>query len=564
MKMLLKVIIAVFLFFQFSNKAGAQVFINEVSTTGIITIGDDEIEDWIELYNSGTQAVNLMNWGITDNPKKLSKWTFPEVVLQPGQYLILFATGEESKNSSKGKSTLNYLKNVKSLYYNKTKSKSISGYYLNFKLSQGEEILLSNNEGVVVDNYLIPEIQPGHSIGRIPDGAASWCFIETPSPKAGNNGSKCFSGYESAPVFSMEAGFYQGFHTLNISIANPAAEIRYTLNGSVPTQNDPIFSSPIEINKNMTVSAKAFGAGNLLPSALVKNSYFINEVVTLPVISITTNPQNLWDYNSGIYVMGPGASSSYPYFGANFWKDWEKEAHVEFFNKDKQRMASDNTGLKIHGGYSRGFDQKSFRLHFRAKYGTSALNYPVISARAETKNYKRLVIRNGGQDFYRARMRDPLAHMLLKNSHLDILAFEPAVVFLNGEYWGLYEIRERTDKHYIATYYDVSKDHLDILEHKGHLKVRQGSDTGFINLHNYILDADVETENFLPTVDNSLDLENFADFFIAQTFFSNYDWMGDQTGNMRLWRSREPLSKWRYFLVDLDFSFGLKKRNTSH
>jgi hypothetical protein len=534
----------------------SQVIINEISTTSTINVGEDEIEDWVEIYNSGTAAVSLLNWGITDNPKKLAKWVFPDILLQPGQHLILLATGEESKNA--GKSRLVSMRNFAAFSFKKSSSKSVSGYYLNFKISTGEEIVLSNSAGTIVDNYVLPEIQAGHSVGRVPDGAANWCFINSPTPKASNNGADCFAGYEAAPLFSLDAGFYQGFHSLTLSTANPAAEIRYTLNGSVPTRSDPLFSAAIDIDKNMTVSARVFGDANLLPSAIIKNSYFINENITLPIVSITTNPENLWNENTGIYVMGPGASSSYPYFGANFWKDWEKEAHVEFFNREKQRVASEHTGLKIHGGYSRGFDQKSFRLQFRAKYGSPSLKYPIIPARSETQSYKRLILRNGGQDFYRARMRDPMAHMLLKNSHLDVLSYEPAVVFLNGEYWGLYEIRERTDKHYLATYHDVSKDKLDILEHMGNLRIRQGSDTGFVNLHKYIVNADPGDDFFYPTIEEKLDIENFADFFIAQTFYSNYDWMGEQTGNMRLWRSREPIGRWRYFLVDVDFCFGLK------
>jgi hypothetical protein len=429
--------------------------------------------------------------------------------------------------------------------------------HTNFKLSAGEEIVLSNALGVPIDGYPVPSLQLGHSVGRSGDGGDNWCYFISPTPKWSNNGQACYSGYEPIPAFSLEGGFYSGSQAVSITAQN-GSTIRYTTNGNTPREWDRVYSAPIPVGQTMAITARAFGSGNTLPSHPVTNTYFVDENTNLYIISITTDSANLWDYHSGIYVKGPGASSEYPYFGANFWKSWEKEARVEVYGKDKQLKASLNTGLRIHGGWSRGFEQKSFRFHFRGNYGVSSLDYAIFSDKPEATSFKRLVIRNGGQDFFRARFRDALFQRLSKNTHLDYLAYEPAAVYLNGQYWGHYGIRERTDKHYISTHYNIPSEGLDILEHKGHIVVREGSDTGFYNIHDYIMAADPSNANLMEEVDTKLDLKNFTDFFVVQTFISNFDWIGEQTGNMRLWRQQGEEGKWRYILADLDYGMGLK------
>ena len=512
----------------------SQILINELSTSNLDSAftEDESMEDWIELYNSGSSTVNLKDWALSDRLNNPGKWTFPEINILPGQYLLLFASGEIPSGSSHK--------------------------HINFKLSSGETLFLSNSLGKFIDQYEIPPLQMNNSVGRKPDGSLNKCFFSSPTPGSTNNNSICYEGYEIPPIFNLGGGFYNETQSITITAQSPTSVVKYTLNGNIPKASDPTYNNQIIIDRTKIVSARSYSTVNKLPSFTVKNTYFINENISLPVISISTDSSNLWDWEKGIYVKGPNASSTYPYFGANFWEKWEKPIHIEFYDKKKVRQAGIDAGIRIHGGYSRGFAQKSLRIYFRGSYGTSSLDFPVINDKSHIKSYKRIILRNGGQDFYKTRFRDGLMQRLVKASHLDYMAYEPAVVFLNGKYWGLYGIRERHDKHYLSSNHKVSEEHIDLLEHKGILEVREGSDTGFINLHKWVMKANAVDPNFYNGVNRYLDIENFADFFIVQTFYSNSDWMGAQTGNMRLWRPQGIGGKWRYILVDLDFGLGLR------
>jgi hypothetical protein len=431
-------------------------------------------------------------------------------------------------------------------------------FHANFKIAAGEELIFSNPQGVAIDSYIVPPLQLDNSIGRKPDGSNNWCFFAQPSPKSSNNNSQCYEGYEPAPSVQLIGGFYSGNQQVTVFSNSATSLIKYTTDGSKPSVADNTYTDAIQIGKTLTLSTRAFSTGNKLPSQIIKQTYFIDEDFTVPVVSISTDPGNLWDEQYGIYAMGPNASSEYPFFGANFWQNWEREAHIEIFDREKKKQVSIDAGLRIHGGHSRGFDQKSLRVHCRGAYGDNIISYALITDKPEIESYKRVIFRNGGQDYYRARMRDAMLQRLTKKTFLDYQAYEPAVVFINGEYWGFYDIRERIDKHYLAYNHQANPDQVDILEHSGYLKVVEGSDKEFYALHDLAMTANPEDPEYFNQVNLKLDLENFADFFITQTFFSNRDWIGDQTGNIKLWRPQEEEGRWRYFIYDLDFGFGLR------
>jgi hypothetical protein len=712
------------------NPIKAQLLLNEISNTNnsfITSSDEDDNDDWIEIYNAGSAAVNLLNYGLSDRPNEPDKWLFPEIIIQPYSHLIVIASGKDERSAPvnhwetviyrtdfwkykvgdseppsnwidlnfddstwpMGKGGFGYgsqdtcintfvppgsysvfvrkkfniydvnkisqavlhldfddgfvaylngvevgRKNMKDnrpaynamatdfndpiLYQGKIPEANfvdeakinnllingenvlciqvhnispfssdlscnpyltlgiadstnhygappswlnLKSSYLNadFKLSTGEELVLSNPQGAIIDSYVLGDLQLDQSFGRSPDGGSQWCIFSSPTPGYTNYGT-CYSGYISAPVFSVAPGFYPGAVQVTL-ISEPDAEIHYTINGNIPKQSDPVYSQPININNTQVLSAKAFAASGKLPSKLVKGTYFINENIDVAVFSVSTDSTNLWDYNTGIYVDGPNASPDFPFFGANFWQKWEKPAYFEYFDKSGDRKAFLEAGLRIHGGYSRGFPQKSFRMHARKMYGTSRLNYPVIPDKPEIINYKRLILRNGGQDYYRSRFRDGMLHRLMKNTHSDYMAYDPAVVFLNGKYWGLYGVRERQDKHYLQSNYDVPDDELDLLEHKGFLRIIEGSDTGFYAMHDMIVNASSSATDFYENATKRLDTENFADYFISQTFYANKDWMGDATGNIKLWRPHKADGRWRYILLDLDFCLGARSNS---
>lgn len=521
-----------FIFF-YSFSLSGQIIINEVSNANGSVIFDEqgENQDWIEIYNKGSVPVSLLNYSFIDDS---NKWLFPNIVIEANSFKIIFASG---KDTLKG-----------------------SHIHASFKLSsEGETIVLSDADGKIIDTYNLERLQNNHSIGRNPDGSQSWCLFEQASPGATNNNSICYEGYEPDPIFSLEAGFYSSGQTVEIFTPSSTRVLKYTEDGSFPSPSASPYSSAISINKTKVVSAKCFSSGNRLPSRTVKRTYFINESgCDLPVFSITLNPEDLWDYNSGIYVMGPGASSARPHYGANFWKDWEKECHVEYFDKKKVKQFELDAGLAIHGGYSRAHDQKSFRIKARSKYGTSRVEFPLISEKSFIKSYKNFNLRNGGSEYNYTRFRDAFMQRIMKNENVDRMGYEPAIVFLNGEYWGEYEIREKQDVNYLESNFGVAQDKVDLLSHKGYLRALAGTLDEFYSMHKFITSADPASSTYYNEVEQKIDLENFADYFIAQTYYSNRDWIDNTTNcnNIKLWKPHGS-GKWRYMFWDLDQSSGL-------
>ena len=436
--------------------------------------------------------------------------------------------------------------------------------HTNFKISpKGEKLVLSNGNGNIIDSYFLGNLQNNHSVGRKPDGSNNWCLFNNPSPDSSNNNSACYDGYEPDPIFSVKAGFYLANQTVSLYSPSSSGIIRYTLDGEFPKSSSPLYTTPIPLSSTKVVSAKCYSSGNRLPSNSIKQTYFINETgLNLPVFSITMDPADLWDHNTGMYVMGPDSASSVPHYGANFWKDWEKLCHIEYFDKNKVKQFELDAGLKIHGGYSRAKPQKSFRVVARAEYGTSWIEYQLIPEKPHIKSFKRLNLRNGGSDYAHTRFRDAFMQRILKDSHVDRMGYEPALVFLNGEYWGHYEIREKQDEKYIESNKGVPEDQVDLLIHRGGIKALAGSADGFYEMHASITAADPQSSSFYSEADKLLDLENFADYFIGQTYYSNEDWL-PRRNNVKFWKPQTPGGRWRYVFWDLDQASGLYGKSPS-
>ncbi len=432
--------------------------------------------------------------------------------------------------------------------------------HTNFNLSSYPTLLkLFDNQNQLVDEVQIGKTHLNNSYGRTYDASPDWCLFEIPSPDTSNAISSCYKGYGQSPTFSLKAGFYDAPQMLTIS-SNQMGQIFYTLDGSTPTFFSNFYSAPISISSNTIVKAIFIpDDANFLPNKPTVATYFINENVNLPVVSITTDPVNLWDYNEGLYVFGPDADSiNYPFLGANFWKGWEKECNVEYFDRKKELGFSQHAGLKIHGNFSKSWPQKSFRLLAKDDYNQSWFNYELFSEKPTRKKYKNFNIRNAGIDYNTVHFRDALMHRIAKGLYLDRMAYEPCVLFLNGEYWGVYGLRERQDDNYFeGNYPNVKKENIDLLRFEG--DVLNGDNEGFREMINYLQSNDLSVQsNFDYVRDYLLDLNNVTDYFITETFYCNVDWIGQSSSNnIKFWRENEPEGKWRYVLWDTDLGLGL-------
>ncbi|MBN2426483.1 MAG: CotH kinase family protein, partial [Calditrichaceae bacterium] len=516
-----KLLIVLFILTQ-SILFGQNVVINEIMASNQSTLYDDDGDapDWIELYNTGAEAVDLSGFGLSDDTLETQKWVFNDTSVAPGAYLIIFASDKDRQTE--------YL-------------------HTNFKISaSGESITLSDTGGFIIDQVDVPEICTDISYARQTDGSFPWVF-QTPTPGSANTGD-VFEGFADTIAVSLPSGFYSSGITVELTAGD--SRIFYTLDGSDPDSTCTEYTTPINIEATSVLKAVSLKT-NYLSGPTIYRTYFINEDTDLPVVSLITDPYNLFDYNYGIYVDGPGWTPNPPHRGANYWMDWERPAHVEFFDDDKNQGFSENCGIAIYGAWTRSYEQKSFSVKFKDSYNADAIEYPLFPG-FDVTTFKSFVLRNSGNDFYYTHIRDAMMQTLIEDLDIDYLEYRPAVTFINGEYWGIYNIREKISEHYIAYRHGVDPDNIDMLEDS--MKVIHGDSLHYKQLIDYVSSQNMTTDEAYNYVTEMIDLDECLLYFAAQVYYNNQDWPAN---NIKYWRERSENSKWRWILYDLDFGFNL-------
>ncbi len=403
------------------------VVINEIMASNQTTIYDEDGDtpDWIELYNKGIEQISLSGFSLSDDTLNIQKWEFDSTTIDPGEHLIVCASGKNRRTTS---------------------------LHTNFKISaSGERILLSDASGTIIDHVVVPASTTDISYGRISDGSLPWIF-QYASPGSGNTGNE-FVGYADPVSVSLPGGFYSSAISVELSAGD--SRIFYTLDARDPDTTSMEYSTPINIQNTTVLKAFSIKAGHL-PAPTIYHTYFINEETDLPVVSLTSDPYNLFDYNYGIYADGPGWTPGEPNHGANFWMDWERPAHIEFFEDDKSPGFSENCGISIYGAYTRCYAQKAFAVKFKEMYGISKIEYPLFPDFRVT-TFKSFLLRNSGNDFKYTHIRDAMMQTLIKDLDIDYLEYRPATTFINGQYWGIYNIREKISEDYIAYRHGVHR-----------------------------------------------------------------------------------------------------------
>jgi len=512
-----------------SGSGLAALYLNEAASANLSGLLDEDgdIEDWFELHNDGPNAVNLLGYALTDDPEEPEQWVLPQVTLAAGDYLLVFASG---KDRTEGE------------------------LHANFKLSsEGEPLELRDQMGDLIDAIVLVPLLPDVSMGRGPGG--DWYVFDTPSPGAANTGTT-YLGITPMPSFSPERGFYAGPLQVQIN-AEAVDDLAVTMDGSPPTDYLGSAQTMVAVDATTSLRARALRPG-WLPSRIATHSFIIAEPTGLPVISLTMDPYDLWDFNQGIYVFGPDDyEHSWPYLGANFWEDWERKAHWEFFAPEGV-FAADG-GTKIHGGYSRGYDQRSLRLIFRDEYGVDELDYQAFPNRPDLQSFKRLIIRNCGQDFPYAHLRDVLACAIASESGLGLMSARAAAVFINGEYWGYMNLRERQDRYYLADNYGVDEDNLDFIE--GAWSVVEGDADHWDQLYAFITTHDMAESANYEYVKTQMDVENFATYHVFNIYLAHTDWPDH---NVKRWRPRTAEGRWQWLFQDMDHTLGAGNGTPDH
>lgn len=414
--------------------------------------------------------------------------------------------------------------------------------------SDGESILLTRPNGALEDRVDLPALPIDYSYGRFPDGAEDWLIFPEPTPKRPNDGNGA-PEIAAAPEFSAESGYYSDELYVWLTSPSPDAVIYYTHDSTVPTDSSLLYQHAIYLSGNKAVRARAFEEGKL-PSPIVSKSYIFDEPSVLPMVSLISDKVNIWDEVEGFYVLGDEYDPEWPFFGANFWEDWEKPFHLDYVLPDGTLGFGMELGLKIHGGYSRAFSQKSLRLIPRGGYGQPTIDYPLFEER-ELSSFKRLILRNSGNEWPGTVMRDALAQRITDVAGLERQASTPVRVYMNALYWGIYNLRERLDRFYLADHFGVDPDNLDIIEFRD--EVQEGNADDYLAMLDYIEANSLADSAHFEYVKSQMDVDNYAAYCIFEIYLGNTDWPG---GNIKFWRTREPVSRWRWLLYDLDVCLG--------
>ncbi len=426
--------------------------------------------------------------------------------------------------------------------------------HTNFKIkSSGETILLSDTSGIIIDQIEASFIPADISFGRPIDSINWYHFF--PSSPGGPNLIQNIQELTGIPEFSLPGGIYQGTQHLSISGTSAYDSVFYTLDCSEPTTASIFYSDSFEIISTSVIKAKIIKS-NALPGNTITQSYIINENISLPVVSISTPPTNLWNIDTGIHVEGNNADPNFPYFGANFWEDWERPIHLELFESIGQAAIDMDAGVKIFGGWSRGFPQKSLALYARSKYGYGSIDYQIFEGK-DINNFESIILRNSGNDWPSTMFRDAMMTSLVKDIDIDRQAYKPTVVFLNGAYWGILNLREKINEHFISSNHPwVDNNNIDFLEFYG--EPIQGDNAHYSALIDFVSNNDLTIPENFTYVKSLMDINEFMNYQVAQIYFNNQDWPGN---NIKFWRPKVAGGKWRWIMYDTDFGFGIWNPN---
>ncbi len=431
----------------------------------------------------------------------------------------------------------------------------ISTTYLhtNFKLKNEETVYLFDDARQLVDSLLIPIVGLNQTAGRFPDGVVGAVrLFDEITPEASNTTENYVGVVDGKIEFSHTGGLYENSLDLVLSTSNSNATIKYTTDGSDPLSTSRTYINPIAVTNNLVLKASLF-ADDFLPSTIYTQSYLVGTAHELPVISMVVDEQDFFDEATGIYAYGFDFEADFPHFGANFWKDIEKPIHLSFFERDGQLGFASNAGVKIFGGWSRGLDQRSLSLFFRSQYGAKDLDYPLFEQRPYTQ-YEAFILRNSGNDWENTMLRDLTLTGLMEDSNVDIQAGRPVAAYINGDYWGLYNVREKINEHYLAALHEVPTEDITILERQQ--EVIFGDNAEFLTLVEFIQQNSLSNNDNYEVVAEQIDLLNYIQYQVAQIYFDNTDWPGN---NIKYWKHKN--GKWRWILFDTDFGFGIWNDN---
>lgn len=546
------------------GRQNSPIHITEICINNSVCAYDDNGNygaDYVEVYNSSDSAINICGFGLSDDKHDLYKYVFEDITIEPKSTIIVW--------NSAANDDISY-------YRDDYIPRDIHG--LSFGLSAGETLILTDAAGNTIEKITIPN--------RIPEGKVYASTIKKPgsytvsdpSPykvaEIVTRGELIEDDRIEQPVFSVDGGWYTD--SVDVALSAPKGAIYYTLDGSEPDENALVFSGSIHVedrspeeniyasignisltngyvptfNIDKATVIKAIAVVDGKKSPLSSQTYFIGldkyrGYDNIAVMEITINPDCLYDYYDGIYQIGNVYDryiskydtnllvSSFHYDHTNYameGRGWERPAKIEFIDSDHKKVFEQNIGIRIHGGWSTSYNQKSFNLYARSEYdGNDYFLYDFFD-----RSFNKVMLRTGGfRDSYATKMRDVFTQSLVIDRNVGIQRFEPCNVFINGEYWGLYNLQETIGTSYISAHYGIAE---------GNILIMKNNETNTIPedaiLYNEIVkfaaNNDLTIEENYRFIEERIDIQSYIDYLCFEIYIGNCDSVAN---NFARWRS---------------------------
>lgn len=504
----------VFCAYVISNGKAQSLKINEFQTKNVSTFADNylEYDDWIEIANVSAQDINLDGYFITDNPDRITRFQFSasgnELVVPAHGYLILWADDDNSQGSK----------------------------HLNFNISsKGGVIALFSPAEQLIDSVHYGQQYLDISYGRLPGVPYSWKFFPSPTPESGNN-SPAYNGVLEPPVPTVRPGFYNSPVQLGLNPSGTVDSILYSTNNTIPAQLAFPYKGPIELNQTTVINAVDAKSGyvNSIPYS---GLYLFRPAFTLPVIGVLTDSLNLYG-PSGIYT--------------NYDEPWERFCRINYF-ENGNLGAELNAGLRIQGASSTFMPKKGFRFFFRGDYGTPEFTYPVFG-NGNVESFKKLVVKPGYDDDMTmdagTLLRDPLALELWKKTGGLNQQSSFVILYLNNQYWGIYNLRESVDENFIRAHTNLMDFDLVRLRNEGP-DLESGTLKNWSAMYDMAINSDLSNQENYQKLADVLDMDEFVNLmaFVQCTHYYSWGW------GISMYRGVQPSEKWHLSIWDADRAF---------
>ncbi len=537
-----------------AQSTASKLVINEIMARNIDMMMDPSFNygGWIELYNPTNTAINLNGLYISydkTNPKMVAIPAGNGSVPAKGFKTLWFdhySTGGEYSDKAKNQ--------------------------IDFKIdTDGDELFISDKNGTILVSQVVPPAIARTSYARKTDGGSEWGFTYTPTQGKSNEGSIFAEVQLATPVVDRTGTVYTSDFDIHVTIPE-GATLRYTTDGSTPdlingaTSQDGVFG--INGKKNYVYRFRLYQDG-FLPSDVATHTYIYNSSnYYLPIVSVVTNPDNLYDNKIGALVdgtNGTGGNGGYKFVHgsdgtSNKNRGWERPVNFELIvpNKDKEYCVALNQGvdLEVSGGWSRHFPPSpSFKLKAGKLYGAKYFSYPIFSQKPYIRN-KAIIVRNGGNDC-ECRIVDAAINEILSSSgfYIDCQVYQPSHVFINGKYQFMFNLRETTNKNYAYSNYGIDTDEIDQMEYSGGYSVKAGDDIAYKKLTNLCndLSSNPTDDDIWKQICDLCDIDELCNYFATELYVGSEDWVTNNN-NTKLFRDRND-GKFHFVFFDVDEAF---------